>query len=87
MAPINLQFMLRDVETQNRLAREALEQAKAIDAIISDPVKAAALGDNLKILAEMKEKFLALSKSLSSNAATTSTSVSNVITSFTSTTG
>ena len=82
MAPINLHFMLRDVETQNRLAREALDQAKALDAIISDPKKAEALGENIKLLIEAKEKFLTLSKSLSSNASTTSASVSAALTTF-----
>jgi hypothetical protein len=72
--------MLKDVETQNRLALEALEQAKAIDAILSDPDKAATLGESRQILISVKERFLSLSRSLSSNATMTSSSVSAVLT-------
>ena len=75
MARPDFQFLTKDVEIQNQLAREALEEAKRLDALL----KNATTEEQKALLQEMKEKLLHISDSLVSNATSTATSASKTL--------
>jgi hypothetical protein len=69
-------FIVRDIQSQKQLAREALENAKRLEAVIK------ALPDGSKERAELEEAkkgFLDLARKLADNANNTSLSANNIV--------